>query len=88
MTVMAIWLVVLVRYDWPKGTEEIRLGILGNAIYMALSVPLLVMLGLGLRNAIRNIKGTAGAMSFEANGRDDEPPAATVTTTTTTEVKP
>jgi len=79
LTVMAIWLVTLVRYDWPLGTEEQRLGILGIALYMVLSGPLLVMVGLGLRNAIRNIKGQAGSVSFEASAHEPESVTATVT---------
>lgn len=82
MTSLACWMVYLVRYDWPRGTEETRLGILGVALYMMLSAPLLVMLGLGLRNAIRNLKGSAGIASIEVSGHEDDAPAATVTTTT------
>lgn len=71
LTFMSIWLVTLIRYDWPAGTEEQRIGILGIALYMVLTGPLLVMIGLGLRNAIRNIKASAGAMSAEIHGRDE-----------------
>lgn len=88
LTVASIWVVTLIRYDWPRGTEETRLGILGMALYMLLSGPLLVMLGLGLRNAIRNLKGSAGAggASIEVSGHNSEP-AAVVTTTTETRVE-
>jgi len=72
LTALSIWLVVLVRYDWPTGTEEQRLGILGIALYMVLSGPLLVMLGLGLRNAIRNLKGSAAGLSLEVQGHGPE----------------
>jgi hypothetical protein len=88
LTAMSIWLVVLVRYDWPAGTEEQRLGILGVALYMTLTGPLLVMIGLGLRNAIRNLKGSAGVASFEIDGHDGNDPGAVVTTTTETKVTP
>jgi hypothetical protein len=84
LTVMSVWLVLLVRYDWPRGTEETRLGILGIALYMTLTAPLLVMIGLGLRNAIRNLKGGAGPASFEISGHESND--ATVTTTTETKV--
>ena len=70
LTGLSIWLVHLVRYDWPAGTEETRLGILGVALYMTLTGPLLVMIGLGLRNAIRTLKGTAGVASVEISGHD------------------
>lgn len=73
-TFMSIWLVTLIRYDWPAGTEEQRIGILGIALYMVLTGPLLVMIGLGLRNAIRNIKATAlgGSLDVNAHERDDQ----------------
>lgn len=71
-TVLSVWLVTLIRYDWPTGTEAQRLGILGTALYMMLGVPVLVMVGLGLRNAIRNIKASAGTMSAEISGKDEE----------------
>jgi len=61
MTALAIWLVVLIRWDWPAATAAQRLEILGNALLASLALAGLVQLGLGLRNAIRNIKGTAGA---------------------------
>ena len=79
LTVFSIWMVIEIRYDWPAGTEEQRLGILGIALYMVLSGPLLVMLGLGLRNAIRNLKASGGGFSVEANGHD----SVTVSTDTT-----
>ena len=71
LTVMSIWQIRIIAYgDWSAGSDEQRLNILGTALYMSLSAPLLVMLGLGLRNAIRNIKGSVGAASFEASGHD------------------
>ena len=63
------WLIWIVAYDpWPAGSEEQRLGILGQISIGALCLMGLVMLGLSLRNAIRNIKGSAGPVSFEADG--------------------
>lgn len=83
-TVLSIWHTRLLLSGWPASTAGQRIGILGNALYLTLSIPLLVMLGLGLRNAIRNLKGSAGAggASIEVSGHDS--PAETVTTTTTT----
>lgn len=66
----AVWLVTLIRWDWPADRAEQQLAILGNALTGALILMGLVMLGLSLRNAIRNIKGSAGPVSFEADGRD------------------
>jgi hypothetical protein len=75
LTGLSIWMVSLIRYDWPRGTELKRLDILGIALYMLLTGPLLVMIGLGLRNAIRTIKGTAAGASLEVSGHetDDAP---------------
>ena len=60
----------------PAATAPQRLEILGNALLASLLLAGLVQLGLGLRNAIRNIKGTAAGVSFEANAHDQpaEPP--------------
>lgn len=73
LTLVAIWLIIEIRYDWPAGTEEQRLGILGVALYMVLTGPLLVMIGLGLRNAIRNIRGTFIGGSLDISGHDHTP---------------
>lgn len=68
------WLIWIVAYDpWPDGTAEQRLGILGQISIGALVLMGLVMVGLSIRNAIRNLKGSIGAASFEANGHDREP---------------
>ena len=64
----AIWLVTLIRWDWPADRAEQQLAILGNALIGCLALMGLVMLGLSLRSAIRNIKGSAGPVSFEADG--------------------
>jgi hypothetical protein len=79
MTLLAIWLVVLIRWDWPRGTEAQRLGILGNALLGTLAGAGLVQLGLVVRNLIRNLRGSVGpdGVSFEAvshrdGGTDDE----------------
>lgn len=67
----AVWLVTLIRWDWPADRAEQQLAILGNALTGALILMGLVMLGLSLRNAIRNIKATLpGGSSVEANGKD------------------
>ena len=65
---LVVWLVTLIRWDWPVGTEEQRLTILANIAYGGIGMAALVTLGLSLRNAIRNIKGSAGPVSFEADG--------------------
>ena len=79
LTAFAIWLVVLVRYNWPADRAEQQLGILAIALYMVLTGPLLVMLGLGMRNAIRNLKASGAGFSAEVSGHD----SVTVATETT-----
>jgi hypothetical protein len=75
------WLIWIIAYDpWPKGTEEQRLGILGQTSLGALVLMGLVMLGLSIRNAIRNIKGSAGPVSFEASGESDAAAGAQLAT--------
>jgi hypothetical protein len=68
----AAWLVTLIRWDWGAGTEAQRLAILGNALYGVIATGALVTLGLTMRNAIRNLKMTAGAISAEASGHEGE----------------
>lgn len=64
---VSIWLVTLIRWDWPDGTEEQRLTILGNALYGTLAIMSLVTLGLTMRSAIRNFKMSIGAASVDAS---------------------
>lgn len=68
---ISIWLIGLIRWDWPAGTEAQRLGILGNIAYIFAATNGLVVFGLTMRAAIRNFKGSAGALSFEADSRED-----------------
>ncbi len=68
---MTLWLVTLIRWDWPADRTEQQLTILGNALYGMIALMALVILGLSIRNAIRNIKGAAGPVSFEANGGEE-----------------
>lgn len=70
--VFAIWLVTLIRWDWPADRAEQQLTILGNALYGMIGLMGLVTLGLCIRNAIRTIKGSAGPVSFEAGGSGGE----------------
>lgn len=66
---IAIWLITLIRWDWPADRAEQQITILGNLAYGMVGLMALVILGLSLRNAIKNIKGSVGAASFEANGQ-------------------
>jgi hypothetical protein len=70
--VIVVWLITLVRWNWPATRAEQQLTILGNLAYGMVGLMALVILGLSLRNAIKNIKGTVGAASFEANGQDQQ----------------
>lgn len=67
-----IWMITLIRWDWPAGTEEQRLTILGNIAYGMVGMMALVSLGLTMRNAIKNLKLQAGGMSAEAEAGDDK----------------
>lgn len=69
--VILIWMITLIRWDWPAGTEEQRLTILGNISYGMVGMMALVSLGLTMRNAIKNLKLQAGGMSAEAQAGDD-----------------
>jgi hypothetical protein len=73
-TLLSIWHTRILLVGWPVATAPQRIEILGNALYLTLSIPLLVMLGLGLRNAIRNLKGSAAGASFEVTGHESPPP--------------
>lgn len=66
------WLIWILAFaDWQTGTEAQRIGVLGQLSLGMVVLMGLVILGLSIRNAIRNIKGTAGPVSLEASGGDD-----------------
>lgn len=67
---MAVWLITLVRYGWPVERASQQLDILAHALYAVIGLMGLVIFGLSMRNAIRNIKGTAGIASIEAESRE------------------
>ena len=64
----AAWLIYLIRWDWPSERNEQQLTILGNALYGMVALMALVILGLSIRNAIRNLKASALGASVEASG--------------------
>lgn len=64
----AAWLIYLIRWDWPSERNEQQLTILGNALYGMVALMALVILGLSIRNAIRNFKASALGVSVEAGG--------------------
>lgn len=64
----AAWLIYLIRWDWPSERNEQQLTILGNALYGMVALMALVILGLSIRNAIRNFKASALGASVEASG--------------------
>jgi hypothetical protein len=70
-SLFAIWLVTLIRWDWPADRAEQQLTILGNALYGMIGVMALVTIGLTMRNAIRNLKLAVGSASGEAQGHDE-----------------
>lgn len=67
------WIVwVFAHKVWPAGTEGQRIGALGDIATGLLVLMGLVMLGLTMRNAIRNLKGSAGPINFDASGKEEE----------------
>ena len=69
---LLIWLVTLIRWDWPADRAEQQLTALANISYGLIGLMALVTLGLTMRNAIRNFKGSVGAASLEANGAEHD----------------
>lgn len=65
-----IWIMAH-KAGWAPETAEQRLGILGDIATGLLILMGLVMLGLTMRNAIRNLKGSAGPVDFEASGKEE-----------------
>ncbi len=68
---------------WPVATAELRIGLLGKAMMLALAGSLLVLISLGLAINKRSVKLTRDGL--DVSGGDDAP-SPVVTTTTTTAV--
>lgn len=76
LTVLAVWLVwhVLNAY-WPESLAEQRLNIIGTTIYLVLSLLGLVLTGLGMTVALRQVSAKfAGAEAIIAGGNHDDGP--------------
>ncbi|QJQ31833.1 hypothetical protein GV829_04690 [Sphingomonas lacunae] len=69
---LAIWLIVLIRWDWPAATAAQRLDILGKGLFAALGIVALVAFGLTMRAAIRNFKLTGAMGSAEAHSSAED----------------
>jgi len=69
---LLIWLVTLVGWDLRADRAEQQLTALANISYGLIGLMALVTLGLTMRNAIRNFKGSVGAASLEANGAEHD----------------
>jgi hypothetical protein len=69
LTGFAAWLVHILR-SW-QGFDQLRITILGNALYAVLAIVGLVLVGLGLAINRRSIKGSFLGASIEAQGGDD-----------------
>lgn len=76
---VSLWIITLVRWGWPADRAEQQLSILGNALYIFAATNGLVVFGLTMRAAIRNFKGSAGSLSFEADSHDAVRDGDTVT---------
>lgn len=62
---------ILTSNVWTTSTQGQRIDVLGSIANGLLVIMGLTTLGLTLRNAIRNIKGSVGPVNFEAS-RDRE----------------
>lgn len=70
---LVAWIIWVFAHNvWPAGTEVARIDALSQIALGLLVLMGLVMLGLTVRNAIRNLKGSAGPVNFEAEGKPDE----------------
>lgn len=69
---LAVWLIVLIRWDWSAATESQRLDILGKGLFAAMGIVALVALGLTMRAAIRNFKLSGTLGSAEANSSSED----------------
>lgn len=68
----AAWLIyIIASTEWPTERREQQLTILGNALYGMVALMALVILGLSIRNAIRNFKASALGASVEASGEGE-----------------
>jgi len=74
MLAFVIWLMVPVRHGCPAGHERFCLEISDRAILGGLVIVGLVVAGFVIRSAIRNLKGSAAGISFEAESHQEEPP--------------
>ena len=70
LTGFAAWLVHIVR-NW-RGFDELRISILGNALYGVLLIVGVVLVSLGLAINRRSVKGSILGASFEATGGDEQ----------------
>jgi hypothetical protein len=70
LTGLAAWLVYLVRYGWPTGTEVQRLEILGWALFGVLGLVAIIVVGLALVRLEAETR--LGKFSIGADDNDDD----------------
>lgn len=69
LTGFAAWIVYEIR-NW-QGFDQLRISILGNALYALLFIVGIVLVSLGLAINRRSVKGSILGASFEASGGDE-----------------
>ncbi len=83
LTAFAVWLVWSVLHEpWPESLAGQRLTIIGVALYAVLGLLGLVLTGLAMTVALRQVSGKFAGGEFSLSGGGDSS-GATVTTTTT-----
>ena len=86
LTVFAAWLAYnVLNAPWPASLAAARLQIIGVSLYATLGLLGLVLTGLSMTVALRQVSGSLMGAQFSASGGDT---GATVTTTTATTVAP
>lgn len=73
MTLLAIGLVMAVLADrWPADLARLRLAIIGHALYAALTLIGLVLVGLGMSVALRQVSARFLGADFTASGGEQK----------------
>jgi hypothetical protein len=90
LTTFAFWLAWnVLEAPWPPSLAGQRLTIVGISLYIVLGLLGLVLTGLAMTVALRQVSGKFMGSEFSASGSsDDTAQPATVTTTTATVVTP
>lgn len=84
LTVLAVWQVWIVwEGPWPREAWQARLNIMGASLYASQALLGIVLIGLSMTVALRQVSGKFMGGEFSATGGTDAP-ISTVTTTVQT----